>query len=198
MKFKKLAMLAALSAASSFTVAAPAAFDGPFVQAGIGYANAEFEVSQGGTTVKTDDDNFIGQIAGGWSQSFGQWNLAGSAYYVIGDQEAGKATDGINTIDLKAKNTWGISIDPGYYFTPKTLGYVKLGYAQTTGKASGDASGDETFNGFAYGLGVKYAFSPNLYGVAEIQQTDFQDKTVSGYKFEPNTFTAIVGVGYKF
>ena len=191
MKFKKLAMLAALSAASSFAVAAPAAFDGPFVQAGIGYANAEVEQTPGGTT---DDDNFIGQIAGGWSQSFGQWNLAGSAYYVIGDQEAGR----INNVDFKGQDTWGISIDPGYYFTPKTLGYVKLGYIQTTGKASGGISGDETFNGYAYGLGLKYAYTPNLYGVVEVQQAEFEDKTIGGVKFEPNGFTAIVGVGYKF
>lgn len=191
MKFNKLAMLAALSAASSFAFAAPAAFDGPFVQAGIGYANAEVKQTPGGTT---DDDNFIGQIAGGFSQSFGLWNLAGSVYYVIGDQEAGR----INNVDFKGQDTWGISIDPGYYFTPNTLGYVKLGYVQTTGKASGGISGDETFNGYTYGLGLKYAYTPNLYGVVEIQQAEFQDKTIGGTKFEPNGFTAIIGVGYKF
>ncbi|MBK5914182.1 outer membrane protein [Rhodocyclus purpureus] len=208
MKFKKLAMLAALSAASSFAVAAPAAFDGPFVQAGVGFANSQSDYSEtwngNSLSTKLNDTSFVGQVAGGWSQSFGQWNLAASAYYTIGDQKAGKVTFNGDSAEFKLKDTWGVSIDPGYYINPQTLAYLKLGYVATKGElsATGAGSDSETFNGYTYGVGLKYAFTPNLYGVAEIQQANFESKSATDgadrVSLKPNSLTGIIGVGYKF
>lgn len=211
MNYKKLAIIAALSAASSGVLAG--GFDGPFVQAGIGGAHSRTDIRFTGWFDANESDSTVnGQIAGGYSKSFGQFNLAGSAFYLLGDQRAGEKTiqdsNGLHKISMKLKNTWGISIQPGYNFTPSTLGYLKFGYTQTRGDWTyvNHASGESTFDGVSYGIGAKHQLAQNLYGYAEIQQTNFNRNkvhmTVDGNhytdSFKPESLTGFVGIGYQF
>jgi hypothetical protein len=116
---KKLAMLTTLSAAWSFAFADTATFDGPFVQAGIGIANSQTDIttdfSFGSYRTKLNDDNPVGHASAGWSHAIGQWNLAGSVCGVIGDQDAGPLSHNDIEAEFKLQDTWGVSIDPGYY-----------------------------------------------------------------------------------
>jgi opacity protein-like surface antigen len=214
MPYKKIALATALVATATLSMAAD--FDGPFVQAGIGFANAQTEV--GAPTWfsgKLSDNSFIGQLAAGYSRSFGQFNLAANLYRFVGDQKGGKidyGSAGIGTIQFKTTNTCGLSIDPGIAVKPATLVYVKLGYvagkgrgsdAWTAGGAANSASFDESFHGYAYGAGIKHRLTANLYGMAEIQQTNYSGKTWTygnGYQVsvKPSSLTGIVGIGYRF
>jgi len=204
MMLKKITVAVALSVAS--TAALAGSFDGPFVQLGIGTASSTLQVpadvyGTGTGTFKLGDTSFIGQIAAGYSYGWDEFNLAGSAYYVIGDQKSGSLP---NSAEFKGKDTWGVSVDPGIYLNDSTLVYLKLGYVQTKGVAelAGGGSLDQSFDGFGYGLGLKLRFSSNIYWLAELQEAQFASKTWTGYsgkaEFRPRELTAIVGVGYKF
>lgn len=214
MQYKKMLLVAVLSVASSTAMAG--AFDGPFVQAAVGFANAQTEVNAPAWfTSKPSDNNFIGQISGGYSRSFGQFNLGGSVFYILGDQKAGAMgynSPGIGTIEFKGKNTWGLSIEPGYMFYESALVYAKIGYVDskvngsdnwTSGGLAHSSAFDESVHGYSYGAGVKVRFSPNLYGIAEIQQINYRSKTwtySNGYQVavKPNALTGVIGIGYKF
>lgn len=207
MKLKNLIVIGTLSAVSSF--AAAGGFDGPFVQAGIGVANSETKISGTGTVL---DDSYsqtslIGSISAGYSQSFGNFNLAASAYYIIGDQNAGEATftNGAESITLKSKgtNTWGIAIEPGWNLAENALVYAKLGYTETKGEAtaifnttdfSGTEQASQKYRGYLYGVGAKYKFTPNIYGVVEVIRSEYNDKD----GIEPSAVAGTIGIGYKF
>lgn len=205
MKFSKLLVVAAITTSSTVTFAG--GFDGPFVQGALGWANSETELVDDGN-LKWDDNNFVGKIAGGYSKSFGGFNLAGSIFYIIGDQDAGTINidDSIGTATLTAKgsNTWGLTVEPGWNISESTLIYGKLSYVRTTGKLDYTAqdignppeSGTvkETYKGFGFGAGVKQKFTPNIYAFGEIEQINFSSK--DGIK--PNSLGVFVGVGYKF
>jgi opacity protein-like surface antigen len=208
--------ITALSLGIASSVAFAGSFDGPFVQAGIGFSNAQTKVNthwpDTNIDTKVNDSSFIGQIAGGYSQSWGQFSLAASAYYVIGDQKAGSIymstpQYGVNTYEFKNKNTWGITIDPGINLSESALAYLKLGYGQTTGKGTEVFENvtytyDQTYGGFSYGAGVKYRLTPKLYGVVEILQSNYSSKTVNfpdGHiSFQPSSLIGVIGVGYRF
>lgn len=214
MQYKKMALIAALGVAPFAAMAG--AFDGPFVQAGVGFANAQTEVNAPAWfTSKPSDNNFIGQIAGGYSQSFGQFNLAGSIFYILGEQKSGTMgynSPGVGTVEFKNENTWGLSIEPGYTLSESVLVHAKIGYVDSKVKGSDSWSSggfahssafDESVHGYSYGAGVKVRFSPNLYGVAEIQQINYRSKTwtySNGYQVavKPNALTGVIGIGYKF
>ncbi|SCK24257.1 outer membrane protein [Vogesella sp. LIG4] len=198
---KKVFALAAFAVLSSGAFAG--GFDGVYAEAAIGYAHSKTDVD--GTA--PSQNSTVGKLTAGYSQAFNQFNLAGNAYFIIGDQKAGSVSgsDGTftGTVDSKGTDTWGLSIEPGINLNDNALVYAKLGYAQTTGKievngtyngapVSGSAS--TTFHGFSYGVGAKYKFSSNLYGVVEIQQIDYRSK--DGVK--PSTFMSNIGIGYKF
>ncbi len=209
MMLKKIALAVALSAAS--TVSLAGTFDGFFGQAGIGMADTALRINIAGDpgfSVKLGDDSFIGQVALGYSYAWGKWNLAGSAFYDIGDQKAGMISGsssdlGSASIDFKGKNVWGISIDPGMYVNDTTLLYVKLGYTDAKFEANGQQiGGTKTFDAFTYGIGVKYSFAPHWYGTIELQQTAYQGKSEttdgSTADFKPETRTGLFSIGYTF
>lgn len=215
MTLKKFTLMTALTTVCAVSVAG--SFDGPFLQAGLGFAESRTDVNfMDWFTAKPSDNSFIGQISGGYSKSWGRFNLAGSAYYVLGDQKAGRtlqawSPDQVDSVSMKLKNTWGISIEPGFNISESTLAYVKLGYSQTEGtwsltRPNDSHTGTPNFHGVSFGVGAKHKFSSNIYGFAEIQQTNFKKKnvlmTVDGLRytdsFKPESLTYLVGLGYKF
>jgi len=173
MKFQKLAIAAALGAASTLAVAG--GFDGPFVQLGIGGSATQNKVSDattndGGNLNGTQSGgSFNGLVAAGYSQDFGAFNdslkgfnLAANLFYVIGNQKAGSNSSSWNSTtdagvvgslngNYKLQNTWGISIEPGWNFTDSTLGYVKLAWVNSQAKSnitySDTAGGSDWING---------------------------------------------------
>lgn len=198
---KKIFLAAALAALSTSALAG--GFDGPFVQASLGWAKTETKMTDGADTTKWHDSATIGKLSAGYGYSFGGFHLSGNVFYVVGDLKSGSLLleDG-TTVKTKGSNTYGVSIEPGWNVTESTLAYAKLSYVHTTGKVSADGidpiSVSRGLNGFGYGVGVKQKLSQSLYGLAEIEQIDFGSTTVEGVKLKPSTFGAYVGVGYKF
>jgi len=217
MNIRNLAITIALATASHAALAG--GFDGPFVQAGAGLAHSKTDIHfTGWFDAKPGNDDFNGVIAGGYSKSFGKFNLAFSGHYILGNQKAGSTTQSFNAVDvedisMKLKRSWGVSIEPGLNLSEKTLAYAKLGYGQTKGTwqlarhaASDYHSGEQTFHGFSFGAGVKHKFMSNLYAFAELEHTSYRKKdiqmTVLGVtytdSFKPETLMVSAGIGYRF
>lgn len=201
-QIKKTVLAVAFSAITSSAFAG--GFDGPFVQASLGWAKSETKVED----LKWNDSALVGKLAAGYGHSFGAFNLSANVFYILGDLKSGDKkytlyNGNTGTITAKGTNTYGVSVEPGWNVSESTLAYAKLSYVHTKGKISEvDVSGgiaatttlSTGFDGFGYGVGVKHKFSQNLFGLAEIEQIDFQSKN----DFKPNTLGAYIGVGYKF
>jgi hypothetical protein len=141
MTFTKTTIALCLGVASSLALAG--GFDGPFLQVGVGFSNAQTQAISHWPDTNIDatltENNFVGQFGGGYSKSWGQFFLAASAYYVIDDQKSGGADlsslqYGTNTYEFKNTNTLGVSIDPSVNLNDSTTAHLKLGYGRTAGK----------------------------------------------------------------
>lgn len=196
--------LFAATIALSACFANAGSFDGPYVQLGIGGAHSS--TKQNGTDHQLFDgtasqSSFNGQVAAGWSESVGPsgFNMAANMFYVIGNQNAGKPNGHTSepwslgalsgdynysgNMSSTLKNTFGISVEPGWYLEDRTLGYLKLAWLNTRVHQSGSYSttctqnvgtctvvggdvsetGSKSTNGFGYGLGAKHLITANTY-----------------------------------
>lgn len=161
MKLKKIAIAAAISAASTFAMAG--GFDGPFVQLGVGGSSTWSKVSgapisdTGANPNGTINSGSVnGLVSAGYSQDMGVlneslkgFNLAANIFYIIGNQNSGNksasgtAEDGYaNNLSTNGKltNTFGISVEPGWNFTENTLGYLKFAWLNSRMKSGVDYS----------------------------------------------------------
>lgn len=231
---KKLAIALAISAVGGSALAA-GAFDGPYVQIGIGGVSTEVKTNYNdpvygvlnqylgfNQNATSSGGSFIGQILGGYSQSIDRFNIAGNIFYNIGNQNAGTNSFGASgggyalsmSQGFKLKNTWGLSVEPGFYVADKTLGYLKFSWfnasldttpslALSTPSVSVGASTNtsNTVNGAGFGIGAKQMFTENIFGFVEYQYVTYgsvSDNNTVGANYKPNQNYGLVGVGYKF
>lgn len=139
----KIGLAAVLAGLAGQAVAG--AFDGPYVQLGLGGASTEVKTTYPSvlsnlpgfnTGATSSGGSFLGQVLAGYSQSFEAFNLSANVFYNIGNQDAGSnnysltGSNGYLTANqsFKLKNSWGVSLEPGVYVAEKTLGYLKLSY----------------------------------------------------------------------
>jgi hypothetical protein len=224
-------------------------FDGINTQLGLGVATSQ--VSASGTdddswygssplnvNGNTSGTRLVGLASIGYSKSFSSYNLAANLFYVIGNQSAGgssttgvtsnitpdgpskKVSENLNS-SYTLKNTWGISLEPGYYFDKDLLAYLKLAYVTTSLQSnlscnSSDgycpnqmSSSSQSLNGFGYGLGVKKMFTDSIYGAVDLLGVTYgnvnKSYNLSTYSTAPNNasfkttqYMGFVSVGYKF
>ena len=237
---KRISLAAAIVAISG-SVFAGGSFDGPFVQLGIGGVGTQNKVSYQGDTATvlnfvgvntnqtTNGGSFVGRVDAGWSQSIDKFNIAGGLFSVLGNQDSGSNSfsktysNGSNTATLagnqtcKLENSWGINVEPGYYITEKTLGYLKFSWFNSSvnansnvsasytingqsGSIGGGTTTNNTVNGAGFGLGAKQMFTDNVYGYVEYQYVQYGSTTDNnaGASYKPNQNYGMVGVGYKF
>lgn len=211
--------IAAVAAVAVSSNSIAGGFDGAFVQAGMGVVKAKADVSfKNWFDAQIRDDNWESQVSVGYSWSFGRFNMAASAYYLPGKQNAGQTMQQydpteIDRVSLKLRHGWGVSIEPGINLNESTLVYAKMGVGLSKGewlferpKFQDSYSGKTSFRGFSLGFGAKHKFTRNFYGFAEIQHTRFGRKSVTmavdgnNYTdaFKPELLTGLIGVGYKF
>lgn len=100
----------------------------------------------------------------------------------------GKAKVGSTKVfnDVKQKNKYTVGYQQGYRVSSDLLPYVKA-------DVSSSKVGDETYRGYGYGAGAKYAVSNNIEVGAEYTRNNLKR---SGTKLKGNDFSA--NVGYRF
>lgn len=170
------------------SVFAGAAFNGVNAQIGAGFANlgSENYWSDYGS-YKYGKKGTLGNISLGYSHKFeNQFNIATNLFYTFGSDKSGGRPDNYNTV-YKTKNIWGLVLEPGYYFSDSSLGFLKLGYARTSSEHvdSGSKSDFGNINGFLYGLGFKQMIQDHLYIGAEAYQIDFSKSDITQNNWWP-------------
>lgn len=245
---KKISLCCALMWLLPMTAFADMPFDGVNAQigAGLSYTNLNASGTQDqswdGTALDLNGSSnatrFNGLVSLGYSKAVESFNLAANVFYIIGNQSAGgKSNSDSYTISIpdvytgtlsenlssnyKPKNTWGISVEPGYYFSNKILGYVKLAYVNSSLQsnlycnasdqycANNTASATKSLNGFGYGLGGKYAITENVYGAIDLMGVTYGGVTQSynwfpdselqnNANFKPTQFLGFLSLGYRF
>lgn len=227
---KKIMIAGLLTAAASGAIA-DGSFDGVNAQLGMGFTSlgteytssynnfTQPELYNNSTNVKGSQTGMLGNVALGYSYGISkEFNIAANVFYNFGSDNAGSISVSDNytgdsgTIQAKLKNIWGISVEPGYYFSDKSLGFIKLGWAMASTSGSwngGGSSGSQsagTANGFLYGLGFKQLVTENVYVGIDAYQIAFSSKSVSTSDqwgtdtstYKPNMTYGGINVGYKF
>lgn len=238
----------------STLLSAQQAFDGFNFQFGAGLSQNQIKADGTNDTTLTPNPNinktttgssFNGIASIGYSKSFDNifkgFNLAANIFYVVGDQPGGSTsntttgvTGSFNTVTetlsgkYKFQNTWGISLEPGYYFTKDFVGYLKFAYISSTLNSSfscaasdgvcltpdGGISGtssfstNKTINGIGYGIGGKYQITENIYGALDFLYVDYNkfnqniswiDPTITTKSgFKPQQYMGFISIGYRF
>lgn len=249
MTFKKLIPAAIMAIAA--TAANAGGFDGPFVQLGIGGSSTWSKISNSpelytGANINgtTSSGSFNGVVLGGYSQDLGiidpsikGLNLAANIFYVIGNQNTGNPSstsslDGssqtLGISGAKLKNTFGISVEPGWNFTENALGYLKFAWLNSRMSSTANYSdtwndgsstsfafngpSSTTINGFGYGLGAKYLITKNIFAGVDLMGVTYSgvsptytapsaycDSDCSTSPSIKNTqFMGFASIGYKF
>lgn len=172
-------------------------FDGLNLQLGAGVAGINnYYYNPGALNAwKMGKESTVASASVGYSKAVSsRLNLAANIFYDFGSR-----TTEMYSIKWVTKNIWGLSIEPGYYFSNDTLGYLKVGYAKSSTKAEGLFDFGST-NGVLYGLGMKKMLTDNIYVGAEAYQINF-DKSVEASSSLENKTSLMYGdvlIGYKF
>lgn len=147
--FKKLAIVAALAVAASSSFAAQTGY----------YGGLDL-----GSTKIDDIDDSKTSFGGFLGYGFNQFFAVEAGYRQLGKWDAGYG------IDLKAKQTH-LSVVGSYPIAPQFDIYGRLGYNQLRAEASyGNRTYGEDTDGFMYGAGVSYNFTPIISGRFEVQK----------------------------
>lgn len=247
----KKILLGALFAVFACPLFAQSAFDGFYGQIGIGGAQSQINANSTDDTSLSTNPNINNKSTGtslngiasvGYSQSFDNYlqgfNLAGNIFYLIGNQSAGSVNNSFPPSNTgvteslsgkyKLQNTWGISLEPGYYFTKDILGYLKFAYVSSTlnssfscttsdnacltpgGSKEGTSSftTNKTINGIGYGIGGKYEITKEIYGALDFLYVDYTKSNQNinwifydrtpNAGFKPQQYMGFISVGYKF
>lgn len=199
-------LLAAIGALLIINLAQAAAFDGPFVQLGVGMGTKQQRMEPGAMKIDLGNESAVGQLLAGYSHRFdnSNFNLAGDIYYNIGNSHSGMLQDGV--LNSKLKNTYGLAIEPGYYLTEETLGYLKLGVQRGKTELYDTQNfwnGSSSANGFVYGAGIKQLVASNIYAGIEFTHTNYGNKNFGegafGLTSQQSTQTlGLVTAGYLF
>jgi hypothetical protein len=202
--------IAALTLASTLACSSAAfaagSFDGFYVGAGLGLRGPSSKLTEPSTGTEIDGvgrNDIFGALLAGYSFSpNGTFNIAGNVWYDLGDATTHVDSTALGaSVDYRLKNTFGLSVEPGWYLATNTLGYLKLSYARTEGEFSGSVlSESKHFDGFGYGVGLKHLLNANLFVYVEAQQRIYNSETfnINGVDVKPKETQGIVGVGWKF
>jgi len=231
---KKILFAALLTASTLNNSYAAGAFDGPYIQLGAGMVNNSTQIDAGAYVANTlgavsgdlSKEGAAGQVLAGYSYNVSdKFNLAANVFYNFGDDKSGTVNIGVLesslTANAKLKNVWGVSFEPGIYFTEQTLGYVKLGYQRGDVKLNVSTSGvsnlvdveSSNADAFLYGFGIKQLVTSNIYIGAEVSRAEYSKESLSGTyvgspggaipsQFRPSGEASqtqgLVTLGYKF
>lgn len=220
MNFKKIAVIAALGAASSV------AFAADHTGFSIG-AEMQFKSTGGDLSYKDSgsggyssgslggENNVIGAINASYGIAVAPKVIlqVGATYDlnktdIYKDKYSDSTSSGSTKVD--EKDHYSVYIAPGFLVAPSTLVYGKLAYHSMKASLNaydsldGTLKGNKTFTGYGYGAGIRTSFTSNIYAYAEVQRVQYESKTIASagttlkVSAEPTSTIGSIGVGYNF
>ncbi|MCP1660999.1 porin family protein [Neisseria perflava] len=185
---KNLVLAALLLGSTGASMAAGLNTNGTFTGAAVelGAGAAKSDIKNADLSEKTKADV---TVRGNYSMQFGDSNWIGGAEVAVKPLHRTIASTQFG--DVKQKYDVGVSYLQGYRLTNDVMAYGKVGYHY--GKFDG-AGLDEGMNGVGYGLGVKYAVTPNVEAGLEWEQTRYKKDDL---KINNNSYMATVAYRFK-
>ena len=192
---KKNLLLAALGLAVSGAALADAkSFEG--YNAGLNASSVKTDIEFTGG--QTDGRGTVAGLQGGYTYALDKkWTLGLQAKANLGKTDASSADVGGV---VQSKDTYSLSVEPGYAVSKSVLVYGIASYNQT--KLSGEGL-NTSFNGFGYGVGSRMKLNSNWYGQAELTSVSYDSENVLGdggapFGIKPKSTAISIGIGYKF
>ena len=112
-------------------------------------------------------------------------NLSAVEYKLVNDEYI---HSNFSKTTFTIKNSEGISFLPGYFLSPNTLAYLRIGYANGHLKINESDSTIHSFNnhinGIRYGLGLRHGFAKNWELMLDYSQINYS--SIKSHVFEPN------------
>lgn len=193
--FKLASMLYLLSASLSY-----AAAPGFYIGAGMGPENADFDQHArllvhppGSTHIEsnvTDSTHLSG--TGLFGTLFAGYGWSKQQFYL-----AGEVNVNVSSVIFQSKNNeyihqtfsktkyrmehgYGISLIPGYLYSPNTLFYARIGYTNDNLKISTSdvslANINKNLSGYRFGLGIQEYFTQHMSARMEYSQANYQNE----------------------
>ena len=172
------------------------------------FANNEGEIiptASIGYNIAVDDKFMLGVEARysdkgadrSFSQSYTRSVVSGEASFAVAN------TSGTESIKINDKESWTISLNPGYAVNNDLMVYGKLGYTQLKQTASvayslNSASNHTVSNdldGYTLGLGAKYNLDKNLFLDFGVSATKFDNNKYSFSKTDAGNTTSTAFTG---
>lgn len=186
---KKTVLTALLLGIAGAAVAAPSFstagnFTGAAVEVGAGVGKSDLKDAR----FSKEDNKTDLSVRGNYLAQFGESNWVGGAEVAVKPLHRVVAETAEGSVKQKADVS--ASYVQGYRLTDDLLAYGKVGYHY--GKFKG-GSVDEGMNGGGYGVGAKYAVTPNVEAGLEWEQTRYKKDDL---KVKNNSYMATIG--YRF
>lgn len=176
-------------------------FSGLYIGASVGPEGASFSqkshVMRPGSLDVVDKEHFSG--LGGFGSIFAGYGLTYDRFYLAGEVNANVSSveydlsndeflhQTFSKTYFTIKNSEGVSLLPGYFFSSDTFVYGRIGYANGRLKI---VESDPTIrnsnrnrSGIRYGLGIRHDLTPRLTAMMDYSQINY--KSVTSHTFEP-------------
>lgn len=227
-----LAMAGVFATSANAQSAKKNAWEGAYGQLGVGYATVTPTINAGSATVpglpvpaSTSASNVnnlntgVAVIALGYNFAIdSSWLVGLGASMAPGGSSGATGQLNVNAAgrtlsstvaSYQMKNSYSITINPGYAFDKDKMAYMMLGYAGTTVGLSSPVIAYNTVNltGYTVGLGYKQMVTNSLYMLGEVKYASFGQTTASttstngvaiSQPVSANAAEILIGVGYRF
>ncbi len=201
---KKNLLLAALGLAVSGAAFADAkSFEGYNAGLNAKMVNSSVELTGAfgnGERIDLGRDSTLASIQGGYTFAVSPKATLGiQANYTLGDTKfGGLGGDG----EIKGKDAFAVSFEPGYAVSKDALVYGILSYNRIKGEVTGGATESKNFSGVGFGAGTRIKLDKNFYVQVEATSVRYSDKAIGegegSANFKPNSTVGSIGIGYKF
>ncbi len=144
---------------------------------------------------------------GASSSATGQLNVNAPVNPALGPLSGRTLSSTVASYQMK--NSYSITVNPGYAIDKDKLAYMMVGYAATTVGLSSPVIAYNTVNltGYTVGLGYKQMVTNSLYMLGEVKYASFGQTTASttssngvaiSQPVSANAAEVLIGVGYRF
>lgn len=187
------ALVAGFSTAA-FAQANDAAFNGLYFGGQVGFDSVKGDLAFGGTQGAIAQQGIEGGIFAGYNYRVNNFVLGAEGQLGLSDADS-TITDGVDSLKLSTRESWGLTARAGALIGESTLAYVHGGWVKTNFKFSdGVVSTSDRLDGWKVGVGLETLVAQNVSLRAEYAYSDYENKA----GFEPKNSSFQVGVAYHF
>ncbi len=196
----KKILVGLLLSCAGLSVSAQTSFSGFSVFGNLNHLTSSVKYTDGADTIDGLGKSSVGFTLGtdyGFSLGKDSVLLLGATFN-FGSPELFDFNVGGDNFKFEEKTAWSLYLAPGVEVVKDVLLYGKLAYHDMKVKASGDITGNQSFNGVGYGIGSRVNLNKTTFMTVEFQQINFGKETTAVGTWEPKATVGSVGIGFKF